>query len=185
VLIFLFLILILSPRPSGGAPRYWTSLWPFVLIIMLGALESLDATWSVGRNWRRKLGVAVGVVLSAAALGALLYDHSQRQPQDDPVWDAFVRICQTAGDITPQDAVILSHNQTAARFISKRYAQFTEADCLRLAGKQGEWREVYVIVPSPAAVAAIGRTTPFDALAWRVSEIANNEYYSICRLLPK
>jgi hypothetical protein len=183
VLVLGFLVLLLLPRPSGGAPRYWVNLFPFILLIIIGAFKSIGRESS--QPWFSKLSYALGIVLILAALGSLLYDHSRRQPQDNPAWDGFVRICRVARDCTPCDAVILSHNITAARFISQRYVAFTDADRLWLQGNQEKRHEVYAIVPSAAATENHGRHLSFDHLTTHSSEIARNEFYTIHRLLPE
>jgi hypothetical protein len=182
ILVLAFLLFELIQRPSGGAPRYWVSLFPFVLIVVLSAVESLRSVWNTRLKRPSTIAAAAGLVMGA--LSGLIWDHAHRQPQDDPVWNAFVRICQATRQMTPHDAVILSHNETAARFISQRHASFTEEDARFLRGEEQSSRRVYAIVPSVAARQSHGRAVPYEDLTTAKSEVTRNEFYTLYALLP-
>jgi hypothetical protein len=203
-------LLMLLPRPFGGAARYGLNLQPLFLLVVLGAFhqvwQALDRRYSLkGWNWLPRLG---GIAMVGLALAALVTDHLRRQPQDDKVWNAYVTMCQEARDILPPDAVVVCHNETATRWITRRYSIPTERD---LDGPGG--RPVYVICPLPETLAVLdpaaatnpsgmpfaelvnttltklGRRSninrmepPIDSFAGRLSEVARNDYYGLYRV---
>jgi hypothetical protein len=173
-------LLLLVPRPWGGAPRYWLNLQPLVLLIILGAIRkvwlSLDFRFDL-RRWRWLPG-AMGVLGAGLAFGMLLTDHLHREPQGDKGWNAYVTLCQQARDLMPPEAVVVSHNETAARWITHRFAIPTEQD---LDGSHE--RPLYVICPLPEA--STERKVSINRFGGRLLEVARNDYYVLYRLRPE
>lgn len=175
-----FLCLLLPFHYQGGNPRYWLVVHPLMLIILLAGLSRLFYVVCGPHRGLRILGPAL---LTSACLGALcilVLDHIWREPQRGQVWRALADMAQQAGTITPENAVIVSHNSNYVRFVSHRFSSLKKEDVEALDGRRAPARPVYVILPTEQAFAEHHRTV--ETLPGHPVEAARNQYYTLFRL---
>jgi 4-amino-4-deoxy-L-arabinose transferase-like glycosyltransferase len=183
---------------AGGAARYWSSVTPLLVLLLMLSVEG----WIV-RRWGREGMTASAltgiVVLAAAASSApLVLEHLHRRPQFGGPWADFVQAGEEIGRRTEPSAVVLGHNILALQLISRRYTAFAESDWQGLTAAGPMRRQVFVLAPDPQCAIAREVTAGWagnwlgvrnSELAWedlpgRRVEVWRNASYRLVQLEP-
>ena len=179
--------------PGGGSARYWTALHPLMAIVVVSFAHTLWSRLRLGRRWPALAGYGTIGLIVTAMLAILALDNLWREPQGGRAWQAFVQICRQAGQTTPPDAVMCSHNHVAARIISQRPSWPSDNDFNAVRAGSPAARPLFLVVPTAQAVAHTGRqigpiegtsVEDVERLPFGRHRVDRNDFYTLVQLVP-